>query len=109
MKGYVYLLFKVTKSGEESYKIGITKNDPEKRVAQLQTGNEAVINLLKYYKSENYLKIERMIHNRYKIYKTESMGEWFDLPDNEVINFLTTCKEVDNIINFLKEHNPFFK
>jgi hypothetical protein len=35
--GYVYLLFCVNKDGSEGYKIGITKNDPNKRVKQLQT------------------------------------------------------------------------
>jgi hypothetical protein len=35
--GYVYLLLQIDFDGNESYKIGITKNDPNKRVKQLQT------------------------------------------------------------------------
>lgn len=108
MKGYVYLLFKVDKSGEESYKIGISKNDPNLRVSQLQTGNEATINLLKHYQTVNYLKLEKMLHVRFVIHKTTSKGEWFNLPAEDVIKFVETCKEVDSIIDFLKEHNLFF-
>jgi hypothetical protein len=35
--GYVYLFLEVDKEGNEAYKIGITKNEPIKRVKQLQT------------------------------------------------------------------------
>ena len=107
MKGYVYLLHKA--SGDiESYKIGISKNDPAKRVKQLQTGNDSTISLLRQYESENYKKVERMLHKQYYKYVTESGNEWFNLPDEEALKFLESCKKVDELISFMKENNPFF-
>jgi hypothetical protein len=107
MKGYVYLLHKA--SGDiESYKIGISKNDPEKRVKQLQTGNDSSISLLRQYESENYKKVERMLHKQYHKYSTESNNEWFNLPDVEVISFIENCKKVDELVSYMKENNPFF-
>lgn len=35
--GYVYLILEVDKNGDERHKIGISKNDPNKRNKQLQT------------------------------------------------------------------------
>jgi hypothetical protein len=108
MIGHVYLLLKVATDGMESYKIGISKNDPSKRVKQLQTGNDCIISLLKSYKSKNYNKIEKMLHNKYKLYVTEAGNEWFNLPPTDVIRFQETCKETDELVSYLKETNPFF-
>ena len=41
--GYVYLLLQTDIDGHESHKIGITKNDPELRVKQLQTFHKSMI------------------------------------------------------------------
>ena len=64
--GYVYLLLQIDFDGNESYKIGITKNDPKKRVKQLQTGNPNKISLHRKYDSKNYLKVERWLHRKYQ-------------------------------------------
>jgi hypothetical protein len=45
--GYVYLLFCVGIDGSEGYKIGITKNNPNKRVKQLQTFHKSRYLLIK--------------------------------------------------------------
>lgn len=107
--GYVYLLFCVGTDGNEGYKIGITKNDPNKRVKQLQTGNDSKIQLLKQYQSENYLKVEKWLHRKYNSFKTESNNEWFALQPEHVISFIKDCKEADDNINFLLNNNPFYK
>jgi len=107
--GYVYLLFCVNKDGSEGYKIGVTKNDPIKRLKQLQTGNESKIQLLNQYESENYLKVEKWMHRKYNSYKTEAKNEWFSLESKDVISFIEDCKEADNNINFLLKNNPFYK
>lgn len=106
--GYVYLFLEVDKEGNEAYKIGITKNEPIKRIAQLQTGNSRKLTYLKSYKSENYLKVERFLHRKYMI-KTEAENEWRTLSDEQVISFLKDCEEADNNINFLLNNNPFYK
>ncbi len=107
--GYVYLLLEVDKYGDETYKIGITKNDPSKRKSGLQTGNPDKIHVLKYYESDNYKKVERWLHRKYNGAKTEAENEWRNLTTEEVETFLDDCKSADETIQFMIDNNPFFK
>jgi hypothetical protein len=108
-KGFVYLLLVVDEKGNEKYKIGVTKREINKRISELQTGNDSKIQLLKHYQSENYLKVEKWLHRKYNSFKTESNNEWFALQPEHVISFLKDCKEADDNINFLLQNNPFYK
>jgi len=105
--GYVYLLLCTDTDGVEKHKIGITKNDPKKRVKQLQTGNPDKIVLLKFYESNNYLKVERWMHRKHFSSKTEAKNEWRKLSDEEVFAFIGDCEIADDNIKFLQKHNPF--
>lgn len=106
--GYVYLILEVNDVGMEKYKIGITKNDPMKRNKALQTGNPNKISVLKAYESNNYKTVEKWLHGRFKSKKTLAKNEWFNLDDNDVLNFLDECKKGDEIITFMKKENPLF-
>jgi len=105
--GHVYLFLEVNINGDEAYKIGITKNDPNKRIKQLQTGNSSKLTLINFYTSENYLKVERWLHRKYQI-KTEAENEWRTLTDEQVFSFLDDCKKADETISFLLKENPFY-
>jgi hypothetical protein len=106
--GYVYLLLQIDFDGNESYKIGITKNDPNKRVKQLQTGNPNKISLHRKYESKNYLKVERWLHRQYQT-RTEAKNEWRTLTDEQVFSFLDDCQTSDDNIQFLLDNNSFFE
>jgi hypothetical protein len=104
-EGYVYLM--VGFSGDsEKYKIGITIKDPEKRLKQLQTGSSDKIDLLRKYKSPFYKKIEKFLHRKYMPYKCEGGSEWFDLPDEEALNFILECEKTEQMFKSLVD-NPF--
>lgn len=105
--GYVYLLLEVNALGDETHKIGISKNHPSKRVKSLQTGNSSQIRLLKYYETANFKKVEQIMHARYRMNKTLAQNEWFKLTDDNVLEFIQECQKADNTINSLKD-NPFF-
>lgn len=107
--GYVYLFLEIDDDGNERHKIGITKNNPELRVKQLQTGNPSKISLLQKYESDNYLKVEQWMHRKHGACKTEAENEWRKLPNEDVISFLDDCKSADEKIIFLKQTNPFYK
>jgi hypothetical protein len=107
--GYVYLILEVDKNGDEFYKIGVSKNIPEKRLKQLQTGNPNKIEVLKTYESKNYKTIEKWLHKKYSLNKTQSDNEWFQLTDEEIISFTETCKNIESTILFLLKENHFFK
>jgi len=109
MNGYVYLICEVDSYGGEKYKIGETKNDPEKRLKGLKTGNSNEVFVLKKYESENYKRIERWLHKKYSSQKTLSKNEFFYLSPDQVISFINDCKEIDKTISVLKKHNPFYK
>jgi len=106
--GYVYLLLQIDFEGKESYKIGITKNDPNLRVKQLQTGNPNKISLHRKYETPNYLKVEKWLHRQY-FEKTEAKNEWRTLTDEQVFSFLDDCQAADNTIQFLLDNNSFYK
>ena len=106
--GYVYLLLVADADGER-HKIGFTKNHPSKRVKQLQTGNGAVISILKFYESKNYQKVERWMHGNYCNQRTEAGNEWFLLTNEQIGSFIGDCEKADATINFMIENNPFYK
>jgi hypothetical protein len=102
--GNLYLL---NAWGTNKYKIGVTKNNVEKRIKQLQTGCPDEIILINQYKSDVYRKIESWLHRKFKSKKVE--GEWFILDDSDVINFITECVNAEKTIKLLLNENPFFK
>ena len=97
--GYVYLL-----CDGEKFKIGMTKNKIEKRVAELQTGNPNEIWIHSYYETQYPLKIEKMMHGRHA--PSNVKNEWFNLSVSEVINFKNECKQCEEILKALRD-NPF--
>jgi len=102
--GTVYLLAEFTNNSR--FKIGITKNDVNKRIRELSTGNSNEIILINKYESENYRKIEGMLHR--KFFMNRAKGEWFDLTHEQVISFTDEAKKADELISFLKENNHFY-
>ena len=100
MKGYVYL---IEDRINNSYKIGVTKGDPEKRLKKLQTGNASKLEIKYLYECKYPYRLETMLHRYYSSYK--ELNEWFSLENpNE---FPNKCVELNNVINSLK-NNPFF-
>lgn len=107
--GFVYLLLSTDSDGEkELFKIGITKGSIEKRIKSLSTGNPNVISLLHSYESPNYKELEKWLHSRYSSSKTNSNNEWFYLSDEQVSNFINTCKNFDESIKLLQTTNTYY-
>lgn len=101
--GYVYLLMSTDSDGLiELFKIGVTKTSVEKRVKQLSTGNPNKIVLINSYFSNNYKVIEKWLHSRYSLNKTESDNEWFYLTNEQVSSFIDVCKNIDNTIKLIQ-------
>jgi len=98
--GFVYLIEDVYNN---TYKIGVTKGDPQTRLKKLQTGNSCKLEIKHLYECEYPYRLESMLHNHYKEY--QEINEWFGLPN--INEFLDKCREFDNIISTLKD-NPFF-
>ena len=98
--GIVYL---IEDRNNSTYKIGVTKGDPVKRLKKLQTGNSSELVLKYTYECEYPYRLETLLHTQYKL--VNELNEWFALENpNE---FLDKCAQLNNIIDSLKD-NPFF-
>ena len=100
--GYVYLIEDVN---NKTYKIGVTRDKSEKRLKKLQTGNSTELTIKYLYETEYPFRLESMLHTKYKEYNV--LNEWFDLPQEDINNFLNTCSVLNNTIISLKD-NPYF-
>ena len=58
-------------------KLGISEN-PERRLKELQIGNDCELELLAYREAANRFKDEKAIHDKYQHLRVR--GEWFDVP-----------------------------
>lgn len=99
---YVYLIQSLENG---YYKIGVSKH-PQKRIQQLQTGNSSELKLIEIYQSEYADKIEHALQRRCAhLHKT---GEWFDMSMVSIANFGRECKNIEEMIAFLKKNDNVF-
>jgi len=82
-KNFLYII----SNGEGAIKVGLSKH-PEKRVKQLQTGNENSLSLLFCEEfecsREKVFKIEKMVHKNLSMRCKKRVGEWFYLDNLEI-------------------------
>ena len=78
--GYIYFI-----GAKDKIKIGYTKNSIEKRLKQLQTGNDETLVLLGYIRGG--LDEEKMLHKQFSNYRIRKNGEWFE-PSAEIIDYI---------------------
>lgn len=75
--GYVYLL---CNPSNDTFKIGVTKNEIEKRIKQLETGNSEDIFMASYHRTEYPYRLEKMLHIHFAPYNVNR--EWFKFSDD---------------------------
>lgn len=100
--GWVYLICDVS---NDTYKIGVTRSDVEKRLKKLQTGNSTELILTNKFWCEYPFRLESMLHTKFKLKK--ELNEWYRLEPEEVEHFTFYCTEIDRTIHNLLD-NPFF-
>jgi hypothetical protein len=103
----LYLISSCLPDNNTYYKIGFTKRDVNKRLLELKTSNAHNLEIVETFHSRWGTKIESWMHNHYKNVKIQ--GEWFQLTDEDVINFKSLCNKQHDIYEMLYEENPFFK
>jgi hypothetical protein len=101
---FVYLL---GDSGQDNtFKIGVTRDNIDKRIKQLQTGNGSDIYLVNYHETKYPFFIERLLHLQFN--GKQKKNEWFDLSYDDVVNFKKTCMKIEESAECLK-NNHFMK
>jgi len=70
---YIYII-----TDGENFKVGVTKNDPLKRLKQLQTGNPKILRIARTFKlpSDKVYSLEREAHKAIQR-RYAKRGEWF--------------------------------
>lgn len=102
-KGYVYLLADNLKEG--IYKIGVTRGTIENRIKKLQTGNAGELYMCRHYQTSIPFFIEKHLHLQFNSKKIKN--EWFELSDDDVLDFNNRCAEIEKMYEALKD-NYFF-
>jgi len=94
------------------FKIGSTKKSPQSRLKSLQTGSPFNLILREFYETEfYYTKIEHTLHRQFKFKKyipenfDNLQGEWFQLDNDDIENFLNSCKKIEENLNFLENNS----
>ena len=99
VKGYVYLI----RNSHFEYKIGMTKQNVNKRLKQLQTGNSEDLELVKYLMVENYKKVEKSLHNHFSNKRLNR--EWFNLSKKDIENFEKFVLNYEKAIKVFNENS----
>ena len=102
MGGYVYL---ICDPGQDTYKIGVTRDLAQKRLKRLQTGNASELHIIHSVYATYPFRLETILHNKFK--HKRATGEWYYLNQDDIKNFEQTCTEAINLIELMKD-NPFF-
>ena len=102
-KGYVYLLADNLKEG--IYKIGVTRGTIENRIKKLQTGNAGEIYMCRHYQTDIPFFVEKHLHLQF--FSKNVKNEWFELSDEEVLDFYNRCAKIEEMYMAL-EDNYFF-
>jgi hypothetical protein len=101
----VYLISAET-NGKKLYKIGYTKRKVEERIKEFKTGNTAVFSIIEVFNSKWGTKIEASLHRQFNTKKVG--GEWFDLDENDLNNYLNLCEQLQNNFEIIENNNTYF-
>jgi exosome complex RNA-binding protein Rrp4 len=101
----VYLISAET-NGKKLYKIGYTKRKVEERIKEFKTGNTAVFSIIEVFNSKWGTKIEASLHRQFNTKKVG--GEWFDLDENDLNNYLNLCEQLHNNFEIIENNNTYF-
>jgi len=105
MKCNVYLL-KCDFGDHLLYKIGFSKRPVEKRLNELKTGNACEIKIVNIFNSVWAIKIESTLHRLYSSKRVS--GEWFDLNNDDVDQFINNCQLHHDNLELLSTTNTYY-
>ena len=94
----VYLLI----NEEGKYKVGFTSRETDDRIKELQTGSHSKMHVVQEYESINARQIETIMHRFLKSKRIS--GEWFELTNEEALNFTDKCKQIDFNLKYLEDN-----
>ena len=91
--GFVYILCDSSK--DNTFKIGVTRGNIEKRIKKLQTGNSGEIFITSYQKCNHPFFVEKWLHLQY--FGKKVLNEWFEMNIEDIKSFKTDCLKYDEL------------
>ena len=91
--------------GKKLYKIGYTRRTIQERIREFRTGNASEFYIVDSFQSKWGTKIEARLHKQYKPKKIN--GEWFDLNENDINEFRSSCQSFHNNYEMLVNSNTY--
>ena len=76
--GYVYFI----NAGPQLFKIGMTNQNPYKRLSTIQTGCPYPVEMYKYIETKTPRQVEEKLHQMFKDQRLQ--GEWFSITTEDV-------------------------
>jgi hypothetical protein len=101
MNNYIYLI-----QDEIYFKIGYTYKSPKLRLDELQIGNPRILTLINTYNCIDGKGLEFLLHRYF--HTKHILGEWYQLDENDVDNFIETCNKLNDNLSVLND-NYYFK
>ena len=102
----IYLI-KAVFDGQQYYKIGITSRTAEKRLKELQTGNALKLEIVDTFNTKFGNLFEKTLHRTFT--NENSIGEWFLLTNEQVIDFLTICNRVESNLECISQDSTYWE
>ena len=72
----------INESNSDYFKVGYSKNAPDARVKELQTGNPRTLRLVRYVMIDDAYRVEQLLHN--VLGKWHVRNEWFCITQSEL-------------------------
>lgn len=79
-------LYVINAHGTRMYKVGITDQAVEQRLANLQTGNHLRLVIVRVYRGLGVRHVEAEVHRLLARYRVRSDGEWFELESPAMVD-----------------------
>lgn len=88
----------------DTYKIGRTKNNVDKRLKQLQTGCSSELFIVKTHQTEYAAEVEHFLHR--KFLSKKQINEWFKLDASDISGFEDACLQMEDIMKCITTDEP---
>lgn len=98
-------IYLINQYNSNLYKIGITKRNIKYRLKEIQTCNGNKVDYIFLFDTKYDRILETALHKKY--YPAQTIGEWFELTDDQVNEFLNECKKIEQTFDFLMENNSW--
>ena len=98
-------IYLINQNNTNLYKIGITGRNIDARLKEIQTCNGYKVEVIHLFNTQFNRTLESALHRHYC--PNQTIGEWFELNDEQVCRFLNECERLESMFELLKNENTY--